>query len=88
MPQSTGLATREDLAALESHIIEAIRTSLHETETRFVRAFFLCQEHTGIKFGKLTADVPNIDTAAELRLTNLESRVVEIEKRNLLGSNQ
>ena len=73
--------TTEDLAMLKAELIEA----LHEMETRLLRAFFQYQEHTEIKFRKLSADVSNVNVSAELRLNNLEHRVVEIEKRLMLG---
>jgi len=73
--------TTEDLARLKAELLEA----LHEMETRLLRAFFQYQEHADIKFRNISADVSNVNAAAELRLNNLEQRVVEIEKRLMLG---
>jgi hypothetical protein len=77
--------TAEDLARLKAELLEAFRETLHEMETRLFRAFFQYQEHADIKFRKISADVSNVNTSAEFRLNNLEQRVVEIEKRLMLG---
>jgi len=78
-------ATKADLDALKGEILGAMRAILHETETKLLRAFFQYQEHAEIKFRKLTADVSNVNAAADLRINNLEQRVVDIEKRLLMG---
>jgi hypothetical protein len=61
---------------------------VQETETKLLSAFFTYQEHAEIKYRKLSADVTNVNAAAELRLGNLESRVIELEKRVLRGGPQ
>ena len=77
--------TKADLSALKTELLEAMRAMLHETETKLLRAFFQHQEHAEIKFRKLSADVSNVNASADLRINNLEQRVVDIEKRLLMG---
>jgi len=47
--------------------------------------FFVYQEHADVRMRKISADVSNINTASELRLNNLEQRVIAIEKKLLLN---
>ena len=82
-------ATAEDLTRLKSELkaelLAAFRESLRDMEIRLLGAFFQYQEHAEIKFRKMSVDVSNVNASAELRLNNLEQRVVAIEKRLLLG---
>ena len=91
MPDSAPI-NREDLDALKREILEAIRASderaterTRETETKLLAAFFSYQEHEKIQFARLKADTGNATRAAELRLDNIEQRVIELEKRFLMG---
>ena len=61
------------------------QTALHDTETKLLKAFFAYQEHADVRFRKMTADVSNINASSELRLNNLEQRVIELEKNFLMG---
>ena len=54
---------------------------LHDTETKLLRAFFQYQEHAAVPMRKMSADISNMDTARDLRLNNLERRVIEVERR-------
>ena len=56
---------------------------LHDTETRLLKAFYQYQEHTDVRMRKMSADISNMDTASDLRLNNLERRVIEIERKFL-----
>jgi molybdopterin-guanine dinucleotide biosynthesis protein A len=73
-------ATKTDLAKLKAEILEA----LHETETKLLSAFFQYQEHSSFRFQKITADVSNINASSDLRINNLEQRVVQLEKRIMM----
>jgi hypothetical protein len=75
--------TKADLDALKAGLLEAVRAMLHETETKLLTAFFQYQEHADVKLRKLTADLSNLDASADLRMNNLEQRVIQIEKRLL-----
>jgi hypothetical protein len=65
---------------LKTEILEALR----DTETKLLGAFFQYQEHSSFRFQKLTADVANINASSDLRLNNLEQRVVQLEKRIMM----
>jgi hypothetical protein len=78
------LATKADLAALKTEILEAVGGMLHEVETKLLGAFFQYQEHANIRFQKITADVANINASSDLRLNNLEQRVIQLEKRAMM----
>ena len=71
--------TKADLDAAVGNLLERI----HDTETKLLNAFFLYQEHERIQFAKLKADAGNSGRAAELRLDNLEARLLEVERRVL-----
>jgi len=85
MNQEHQPVTRADLDRHKAELIDAFRAVVQETETKLLSAFFTYQEHAEIKYRKLSADVTNVNAAAELRLGNLESRVIELEKRVLRG---
>jgi uncharacterized protein (UPF0147 family) len=72
-------------AVVQETVPALIHAIVQETETKLLSAFFSYQEHAEIKYRKLSADVTNVNAAAELRLGNLESRVIELEKRVLRG---
>ena len=71
------------LETLKGQLLEAMRGMLHETETKLLTAFFQYQEHAEVKSRKLTADLSNLNASADLRMNNLEQRVIQIEKRLL-----
>jgi hypothetical protein len=62
---------------------EQFTEQLHDTETKLLKAFFQYQEHTDVRMRKMTADISNMDTASDLRLNNLERRVIELERKML-----
>ena len=76
-------ATRADLEQVEKRIIQQVSGLIHDSESKLLRAFFQYQEHTDIRMRKMSADISNMDTASDLRLNNLERRVIEIERKIL-----
>jgi hypothetical protein len=72
-------------AMIREVIQETVPAMIQEMETRLLSSFFLYQEQAEVKYRKLSADVTNVNAAAELRLGNLESRVMELEKRVMMG---
>ena len=62
---------------------EKFAERLHDTETKLLKAFYQYQEHTDVRMRKMSADISNMDTASELRINNLERRVIEIERKFL-----
>ena len=75
----------ERLADLESRLKSYVSEQLAEMETKLLSAFFTYQEHAEVKFRKMSADVSNVSASSELRLNNLEKRVIDIEKRLWMG---
>ena len=66
-------------------IDEQFTERLHDTETRLLKAFYQYQEHSDVRMRKMSADISNMDTASDLRLNNLERRVIELERKLLDG---
>jgi hypothetical protein len=64
-------------------IDEQFTERLHDTETRLLKAFYQYQEHSDVRMRKMSADISNMDTASDLRLNNLERRVIELERKIL-----
>jgi hypothetical protein len=81
----TEAVLKADLSALKAELLDAMRGMLHDMETKLLLAFFQHQEHAEIKFRRLSADVSNINATSDQRINNLEQRVIDIEKRLLMG---
>lgn len=81
--QETRLLTH--MEQLEARIVERLTAAIRDTETRLLSAFFMYQESQQIQFARLKADNGNANRAADLRLDNLESRIIAIEKK-ILGA--
>jgi hypothetical protein len=62
---------------------ERFAERLHDSETRLLKAFYQYQEHSDVRMRKMSADISNMDTASDLRINNLERRVIEIERKIL-----
>jgi hypothetical protein len=92
--------TREDLQEFKRELViqigemmdtrfhqidEQFTERLHDTETRLLKAFYQYQEHSDVRMRKMSADISNMDTASDLRLNNLERRVIELERKILDG---
>jgi len=73
---------------LKSALTEAVREikeyideRTHDAETRLLRAFSDYQTAHEVRFRKMKADVGNIDTSTDQRLTALEERILNMDKR-------
>ena len=75
--------TEERFTERLQHTEEQFAEHLHDTETRLLKAFYQYQEHSDVRMRKMSADISNMDTASDLRLNNLERRVIEIERKIL-----
>ena len=79
--------TRWDLQQFKQELTEMLderfAERLHDSETRLLRAFYQFQEHSDVRMRKMSADISNMDTASDLRLNNLERRVIELERKIL-----
>jgi hypothetical protein len=89
-------ATKQDLADLQTELVATVRDvearlstafteKLRDAETKLLGAFFAYQEHDRIQFQHLKADTGNATRAAELRIDNIEQRLLEVERRLLSG---
>jgi hypothetical protein len=76
-PCDTYTRTQDDLIA-------AIDRRIQRTETTLLNAFVACHEHVEEGMCRICVDIANFNAASELRLTNLEERVIELEKKLLL----
>ena len=85
-------ATQADLHALENRLIKAIAQSqaeiiehLHEfvrdVQTELLRGFHAFATGQTTQMRKLKADLSNVDAATDSRLSAIEQRMLEIEKR-------
>jgi len=74
-------ATKRDLAALKSELLEAIHQQLaeaiHESETRLLKAFYGFAESNH----KRVNEIEGNQGAMLSRLATVEARLMEIEKR-------
>ena len=61
---------------------EQFAERLHDSETKLLKAYQY-QEHSDVRMRKMSADISNMDTASDLRINNLERRVIEIERKIL-----
>lgn len=68
----------------EARLRDYIDERTHDAETRLLRAFGDYQQSQGIRFTRLKADVGNIDSSTDQRLTALEDRVTHMEKRLII----
>ena len=73
----------EHLAERLQHTEEQFAERIHDAETRLLKAFYQYQEHSDVRMRKMSADISNMDTASDLRINNLERRVIEIERKIL-----
>ena len=73
----------EQFAQRLQHTEEQFAEGLHDAETRLLKAFYQYQEHSDVRMRKMSADISNMDTASDLRINNLERRVIEIERKIL-----
>jgi hypothetical protein len=67
----------------ETRVSATFTEKLRDVETKLLGAYFLYQEHERIQFQHLKADTGNATKAAELRIDNLEQRLLEVERRLL-----
>ena len=85
-------ATKADLNALEQRLTSSLNSTLKEfrdyidertrdMQTELLRGFRSYQDGMAVRMAKVTADVSNIDTATDRRLSIVEERLSELERR-------
>ena len=68
----------------ENRLRDYIDERTQDAETRRLRAFGDYQHSHNIRFAKLKADRGNLDNSVDQRLTSLEERVTNLDKRLIL----
>ena len=79
---------RGEMTAMETRIVDALTERIRDTQTELLRGFEKFQGANNIRLRKLEANQSNLDTSTSIRLENLEERVLEIEKKLILGRGQ
>jgi hypothetical protein len=74
-------AFRDIIDALRDNLRDYIDERTRDMQTELLRGFRTYQESMSIKMAKLSADVGNIDTATDRRLSLVEERLAELERR-------
>jgi len=69
------------IAQSQAEILEKTQEFVRDSQTELLRGFDAFSTAFHVRLRKLQADVSNIDPAADQRLTLIERRVFEIEKR-------
>ena len=78
----TDPATKKDLLDLRDAMAEMIR----DAQTEILRGFDHFQTGITIRLRKAESDITNIDASTALRLENVEARLLEIEKKLIIGN--
>jgi hypothetical protein len=69
------------IAQSQAEILEKTQEFVRDSQTELLRGFDAFSTGFHIRLRKLQADVSNIDSATDQRLTLMERRMFEIEKR-------
>ena len=79
---------KAELNAQFTEMRESITEQIRDSQTEILRGFEKFQSGNTIRMRKLEANQSNLDTSSSMRLDNLEERVLEIEKKLILGRGQ
>ena len=74
-------AIGEAIARSQAEILEKTQEFVRDSQTELLRGFDAFSTAFHVRVRKLQADVSNIDAATDQRLTLIERRMFEIEKR-------
>lgn len=69
----------QHLEAMEQRILDRTQEMVRDAQTEILRGFERYQTGAQIRFRSLEAETSNLKTAQELRLANLEERVLALE---------
>jgi len=69
------------IAQSQAEILEKTQEFVRDSQTELLRGFDAFSTAFHVRLRKVQADVSNIDAAADQRLTLIERRMFEIEKR-------
>lgn len=81
MTNTIANATTGAIARSQAEILKKTQEFVRDSQTELLRGFNAFSTGFHIRLRKLQADVSNIDAATDQRLTLIERRVFEIEKR-------
>ena len=81
MTKAIGDAIASAIARSQGEILEKTQEFVRDSQTELLRGFDAFSTAFHVRLRKLQADVSNIDAAADQRLTLIERRMFEIEKR-------
>jgi hypothetical protein len=76
-----GSTIAQAFAQSQAQILEKTQEFVRDAQTELLRGFDAFSTAFHIRVRKLQADVSNIDAASDQRLTLIERRMLEIEKR-------
>jgi predicted nucleic acid-binding Zn-ribbon protein len=79
-----GLDTKID--GLETKLKDDMAELVRDAQTEILRGFVAFQNSNGPRMRKMEADLSNIDAATSQRLEVLEQRMLEVEKKLIMGN--
>jgi len=79
-----GLQSRLD--GLETRLKESISETVRDAQTEILRGFNAFQNSYSPRMRKMEADLSNIDASTSQRLEVLEARMLEVEKKLIIGN--
>ncbi len=85
LEKRSGQELHDSQKELETRMVERLTETMRDMQTEIIRGFHVFSTGVDIRLRKLEADHVNLDTSATLRLANVEQRLLEIEKRLLMG---
>jgi hypothetical protein len=81
MTEAIGNALAKAIARSQAELLEKTQEFVRDAQTELLRGFDAFSTAFHVRVRKLQADVSNIDAATDQRLTLIERRMFEIEKR-------
>jgi|SRR5579859_3071796 len=79
--KTIGSTIAKTIAQSQAQILEKTQEFVRDSQTELLRGFEAFSAAFYVRVRKLQADVSNIDAATDQRLTLIERRMFEIEKR-------
>jgi len=71
---------------LETRLTEVIAEKVRDAQTEILRGFIAFQNSNAPRMRKMEADLSNIDASTSQRLEALEARMLEVEKKLIIGN--
>ena len=77
--------TLQAVAAAKTEILEKVAELVRDSQTELLKAFLSYQENNDLRVRTVEAKLSNVDTGLSQRVSNVERRLWEIEKKLLLN---